>query len=138
MTPFRVAPFILCFLLACDDKSDGDSSTTATGALSCGSALRCADSEVCIEQTHPEVCTDRSDTAEECPEGSTATRCGGIGTPCCCEPAPDSTYRCYDASLCAEPATCDCAAAACEESSGCAAVGDDASRLFRCEQLAMP
>ena len=144
MTPsLRRLPLLCALLVACSGLSGSDTEGQDTeggtsGSLSCGASLSCAASEVCVRQDWPPVCSDRVDTGEPCPEGSTPTRCGGIGTPCCCEAAPDPTHACFDVSACADPVGCDCVNAACAEASQCAATADGQPRHFACEVLAMP
>lgn len=78
---------MLLLLLACPPTKTDDTSTTDTTPFACD-ALSCAETDLCVRQDYPAECTNREDTGAACPEGTTATMCGGAGIPCCCEPAP--------------------------------------------------
>jgi hypothetical protein len=108
------------------------------GGVACGSALTCGADEVCVQENYPADCENRTDTGAACPEGTTATRCGGAGMPCCCGPTPDPSYQCYAPSGCGDVATCDCVSAACPSGKACTAVGSETSGLFLCEELPVP
>lgn len=119
-------------LLACTGTPD---STTPikTETMACGT-LACKATEVCLEESYPPECENRTDTGVDCPEGTTASMCGGAGFPCCCGPAPEMTYACVDASACGN--TCDCIE--CPTGKACIPVGSESSGVFLCEELPMP
>jgi hypothetical protein len=113
----------------------GCASDKASGAAAaCGTALTCSDPAVCVRQAYSPSCETRKDTADACPEGTEPSRCGGDGHPCCCEPTPDATYSCFDASACAAPVGCDCVTAACDDGTACSPAVDG----FTCDELAKP
>lgn len=123
--------FLLLLLAGCPNPEPTDSSSIA-----CGTALTCTGSDVCVEQIDPAVCENREDTGVACPDGTTASQCGGAGLACCCGPTPDPTWQCWDAAACGDAPTCDCVVDACPSGMGCAEV--EASGVFQCEELAKP
>ncbi|MES2638391.1 MAG: hypothetical protein V4850_02885 [Myxococcota bacterium] len=123
-------------LVGCPTADKPDSSDT--DPLACGEALTCDATAVCVRDSHEPDCEDRADTGAPCPEGTTASMCGGAGMPCCCGATPEPTYRCYEAGTCGESPTCDCLGAVCGESEGCSSVGSETSRLYACDELPKP
>ena len=128
MPLFRAFLLLLPLLTGC--ASDKDSGA----AVACGTALTCSEPAVCVRQSISATCETREDTATACPEGTEPTQCGGAGLPCCCEPTPEPTYSCFDASACADPVGCDCVGAACDAGTDCSAATDG----FACEELPKP
>lgn len=120
-------------------KAPGDSADPAdTARFACGDTLTCAATEVCVADQYPATCTDRTDTGAPCPDGTTATQCGGAGLPCCCEPTPAPVYRCHDASACGDPPTCDCLVDVCPASLACTSRASETGRAFLCEEPSKP
>jgi hypothetical protein len=123
---------MLLLLLACPPTKTDDTSTTDTTPFSCDT-LSCAETDLCVRQDYPAECTNREDTGAACPEGTTATMCGGAGIPCCCEPAPVSTFTCQ---ACGDTPSCECVT--CESGTDCMEQASTSGREFVCEELAMP
>lgn len=119
----------LLLLLCCTVAETKDDSS----GKSCGS-LSCKPGESCLQESYPPACENRADTGTPCPEGTTATLCGGAGIACCCEPPPEMTYQCIDATACGN--SCDCIS--CPEGKACTTVGSQTSGVFLCEELPMP
>jgi hypothetical protein len=120
-----------------DDAGTGGSGGSGGGGgvpISCGESLTCEASEACIEDLNEPDCTDLANEADPCPDGTTKTNCGGIGTPCCCAPAPPPDYRCVSSSGCADVIDCACLAP-CSGGDECSSLADG---TFRCELPAMP
>lgn len=105
-----------------------------TGAP-CGEEA-CGLTQVCLQESFPPECQNRDDTGAACPDGTTATRCGGAGIPCCCGPAPALAEACLDAPACGATPTCDCLGDVCPDGKECHTTGD--ARVFLCEELPKP
>jgi len=133
----RTLLFAALFVAGCPDPDKADTDPAVTG-VACGAELTCDVNEVCIRTAYEPACTPLTDTAATCEEGTTYTRCGGDGQPCCCEPAPEMTYRCYAPTGCEGTPTCDCVQSGCPVDLACMSVGSETSGVFQCEALAKP
>lgn len=131
-----MSELLLLLLAGCPDSEPPSDSSGADFA--CGDTLTCTSTQVCVADHYPAECEDRTDTGAPCPEGTTATRCGGAGMPCCCEPAPEPIYRCEDASACGDTPTCDCLGEVCPASLACMSQASESGRTFVCEELPKP
>ncbi len=120
---------LLLLLLACTASKPTDDSV----GQSCG-LLNCNAAESCLQESYEPTCENRTDTGAPCPEGTTASMCGGAGIACCCEPPPEMTYQCVDATACGN--TCDCIS--CPGDKACISVGSESSGVFLCEELPKP
>lgn len=118
----------MLFFLAC--VLTPDSKDTAESPVACDT-LTCSGTDVCVMEEHEHVCQTLEDTAAGCPDGTTATMCGGAGIPCCCEPTPAPTWSC---AACGEVASCDCVT--CPGDKVCEATGTEGT--FRCAELPKP
>lgn len=74
--------------------------------VTCGDTL-CQDGEACVVQEQRPACTDRASDTDPCPAGTSATNCGGAGTPCCCGPTPAPSQTCT-ATDCGADTDCAC------------------------------
>jgi hypothetical protein len=101
----------------------------------CGPTLACRGDEVCVQQTYEPSCDERLDTGADCPEGTTPSRCGGVGYPCCCGDAPEPTWSCVAPIDCDGEVTCACLPDACSEGACEPTLDPDA---FVCAPLAKP
>lgn len=93
---------------------------------------------MCIVDEIAPTCTPKVDDAGPCPTGQTESQCGGIGTPCCCEPAPPPEYRCEGKGICGAKPDCDCLGASiCHDGQMCMAIsGKDWE--FHCSDPPVP
>ncbi|MDP2316381.1 MAG: hypothetical protein Q8P41_26015 [Pseudomonadota bacterium] len=106
-----------------------------TATLACGT-LTCTGAEVCIQESYEPECENRTDTGAACPEGTTASMCGGAGIPCCCGAAPEQTYSCHDAGTCGDTPACDCLGDVCPEGKEC--MGSGSESVFTCSEPPKP
>lgn len=125
---------LLLLLIGCPlGKETGDSTPDSPApSFECGETT-CAGTDVCVEERLPAACENLYDSGAECPEGTTRTKCGGAGIPCCCEPAPDPTYTCQ---ACGETPSCDCVT--CATDLWCVQLSSETSRNFACERPDKP
>jgi hypothetical protein len=68
-------------------------------------------------------CSPAPDDAGTCPDGTTASLCGGIGYACCCAPPPPPTYACVKAGGCSGERTCECLGITCPDGKMCLGQG---------------
>lgn len=115
----------------------GSGSDGGGGATACGPGLTCDAKSVCIVDEKAAACSAKLDDAGACPPGQTESQCGGIGYPCCCEPAPPSDYRCVDASACGAKPDCACLGAVCKNGQMCMGIGGK-DREFHCSDPPVP
>jgi hypothetical protein len=138
----RALLLLALVLVGCPDPKPVDTDTSVEAGVeagvACGTELTCEAAEVCVQEAFEPACTPLTDSGATCPEGTTETMCGGAGQPCCCEPAPEMTYRCYAPSGCGDAPTCDCVSAACPSDKACMSVGSETSGVFQCEALPKP
>jgi hypothetical protein len=109
---------------------------TTTDAT-CGE-LTCTGGEVCLQESYEPECTNREDTGAACPDGTTATMCGGAGMPCCCGPDPARTSACIDPGACGATPTCDCLGDICPEGKMCVEQAADGGTELLCEPMPKP
>ncbi len=128
--------FLLLLLAGCPAPTPADTADTA--GIACGDTLMCTGAAVCVREGYEPTCENVTDTAAECPEGTTASHCGGDGHPCCCGPMPDPTFQCYEPSGCGDTPTCDCVEAACPADKACSSLISETSGMFSCDELPKP
>jgi hypothetical protein len=130
------ALLLLPLLAACLGTPPDSSGETAGAPLACGAALSCEADDVCVAERYEPACDARADTGAACPDGTTATLCGGDGHPCCCAPAPEETYTCQGAAACGDTPSCACVT--CPGDKACTERASETGREFVCEELAKP